>query len=392
VLSNRWWSVLTLCGIGLLAMTLRTAVGALSPIVAQVSVDVRLTDTSIGLLGALPPLCFGVFGLLTPILRRLARLETLVLLALAAMVCGHLVRAAAQPVWVLIAMSALVFAAAGVANVVLPPLVKQYFPGHIGLVTSFYVTLMTGLSLVPPLVAVPAAQAFGWRIAVGMWAALCAIAVIPWIPLRLRPRAIVALVQYEYDRPIWRSRLGWSLAILFGMTAANVFAMFGWLPKILVDTAGLSGTQAGALLALYAGIGIPLALFVPPLASRLRRIEPLIVAGFCCYLGGYLGLAVAPAAATVVWVVLIGLGPLLFPLTLTLINLRTRTTGGAVALSGFAQGVGYLVGAVGPLGVGVAREATGGWSVPIILLLCSLPVIGVAGFVVARAGLLEDER
>ncbi|GAA1722246.1 MFS transporter [Fodinicola feengrottensis] len=379
-----------LLGIALLAATLRTAVGALSPIIGVVGADVPLTDLSIGVLGALPPLCFGLFGLLTPILRRRISLETLALLALAGMLCGHVVRAAAASAGLLVSMSALIFAAAGIANVVLPPLVKQSFPARIGIVTSVYVTLMTTFSLLPPLVAVPVARAGGWRVAVGMWGALCLIAIFPWLPLRLRAREIVAPPSLTGLRPMWRSRLGWCLAILFAMTAANVFAMFAWLPKILVDTAGVSAGQAGALLSLYAAVGVPLALLVPQLATRLRHLGVLIAIGFFCYLAGYLGLAIAPTRGTVGWVVLIGLGPLLFPLTLTLINLRTRTTAGATALSGLTQGAGYLLGGLGPLALGVTRQLTGSWTVPLALLLATLPIVAVTGYLVSRPTTLED--
>ncbi len=43
------------------------------------------------------------------------------------------------------------------------------------------------------------------------------------------------------------------------------------------------------------------------------------------------------------WFVLLGLGPSTFPLSLTLINLRTRSAAGSAALSGFMQGLGYTL-------------------------------------------------
>ncbi len=53
-------------------------------------------------------------------------------------------------------------------------------------------------------------------------------------------------------------------------------------------------------------------------------------------------------AAPILWVVVIGLGPSTFPMSLTLIKLRTRTHAGSAALSGFTQGIGYTVACVGP--------------------------------------------
>jgi CP family cyanate transporter-like MFS transporter len=91
-----------------------------------------------------------------------------------------------------------------------------------------------------------------------------------------------------------------------------------------------------------------------------------------------------------VWVALIGFGPLLFPLSLVLINLRTRTHEGAVALSGFVQGLGYVLGALGPLAVGVLHQLTGEWTTAMACLIGTAIAASLAGAVVSRPRLLED--
>lgn len=74
-----------------------------------------------------------------------------------------------------------------------------------------------------------------------------------------------------------------------------------------------------------------------------------------------------------------------------LINLRTRTHAGAVALSGFVQSVGYVAVAVGPLAVGLLHDATGAWTVPLLLLLASAVPAAIGGAIVARPRFFEDE-
>jgi CP family cyanate transporter-like MFS transporter len=86
-----------------------------------------------------------------------------------------------------------------------------------------------------------------------------------------------------------------------------------------------------------------------------------------------------------------GLGPLLFPLVLVLINLRTRSHAGSVALSGFVQSVGYTLGALGPLSVALLHELTGGWTAPLLFLIGTALAVTVAGAVIARPHLLEDD-
>ena len=400
----------------LVAVNLRTAVAALSPIFSQISVDVPVDSVGVGLLGTLPPLCFAVFGLLAPALKRHLRLETLLIAALGAILIGHLARGLAPNYAVLALASVLTFAGMGVANVVLPPIVKKYFPTSIGTLTSMYVTIMALFSLIPPLVSVLIADSLGWRLSVSMWAALAAVAIMPWLMLWMRDRrataaatraATAAAAPAASGSPsdasllpeispavagrVWRSPLAWSMGLLFGTTSLNVYAAFAWLPELLTDLAGVSPAQAGVLLSLYAGMGIPFSLAVPVLASRMRSVAPLIALGFVCFSAGYLGLLFAPAALPWIWVTLVGAGPLTFPLVLVLVGLRSRTPEGTVALSGFTQGVGYALGALGPLLVGVLHELSGGWTVPLAFLLLTLVVIAVAGRVVARPRMLEDD-
>ena len=63
----------------------------------------------------------------------------------------------------LLLANSLIFAAVGVGNILLPPLVKKYFPDRIGLMTTIYSTTMAVATFTPPLIAVPVADAAGWR-------------------------------------------------------------------------------------------------------------------------------------------------------------------------------------------------------------------------------------
>ena len=125
--------------------------------------------------------------------------------------------------------------------------------------------------------------------------------------------------------------------------------------------------------------------------ARAAIWAAMIVVGCILYAGGYLGLLLAPGAGTALWVVVAGLGPMHFPLALVLINLRTRTHHGAIALSGFTQGMGYLIGALGPLMLGILRDLTAGWTVPILFLITTVLGMAISGAVLLRPRMLEDE-
>lgn len=388
---------LALVGIVLVAFNLRTAVASLSPILGQLEAEVPLAPAVVGFLGMLPPLCYALFGILTPMVAKRLGLEKTLIIALVALSLGLAGRGLVGSALWLVLASTVTFAAIGVGNVLLPPLVKRYFPDRIGLVTTIYVTAMSISTFTPPLIAVPVADAAGWRVSLGEWALVAAISLVPWIAMLVHPkaRAVEALPE-EADpgllRYAVRSPLAWSLTIVFAVSGFNAYAAFAWLPTILHDIAGVSPAGAGALLSLYAAMGLPAGLLVPLLASRYGKVGLLVTIAVATFVVGYLGLLLVPGSATWLWVALAGIGPLLFPLALVLINLRTRTHAGAVALSGFVQSGGYLIVAVGPLVVGLLHEATGGWTWPILFLLASAVPAAIAGAVVARPRYLEDER
>ncbi|MFT2817825.1 CynX/NimT family MFS transporter [Leifsonia sp. A12D58] len=388
---------LALLGIILVAANLRTAVAALSPIVSDITVDVPLSSSAVGVLGMLPPICFAVFGIFTPRFTRKFGLESVLIVSLIAIGLGHLIRGTSGSLAVLLIGSVVTFAGLGAGNVLLPPLVKKYFPDRVGLITSLYATVLSFSTLVPPLVAVPVAESAGWRVSLGMWSVLALIALVPWITMIMRHRTSSVPTPTADDAEprvlgnIWRSSIAWAIAIVFAASALNAYAMFAWLPQLLMQTADVTPAQAGLLLSLYAAMGTPCALIIPILTSRMRNVGILVYVGAVCFVLGYLGLILVPATLTWLWVVLAGLGPLLFPLVLVLINLRTRTHDGSVALSGFAQSVGYSIGALGPLVVALLHEVTGGWTWPLIFLIVTALVVAIAGAIISRPHMLEDE-
>jgi CP family cyanate transporter-like MFS transporter len=391
-----------LLGILLVALNLRTVVAALSPILNLVSHDVSLSPVVIGIIGAAPPLMFALAGLVTPRLSRWLGLELLLLLAVAAMVLGQLIRAVSPNATLLVVSTALALLGAGVGNVLLPPLVKRYFPDRMTQVTSLYAVLIAFSTSLPALAAVPVATAFGWRASLGVWVALALVALVPWI-VAARARAKAVWLARESDdgdtvesepaleATLFRSPVAWAIMFTFCVSSINVYAAFAWLPSLLVQSAHVDRGTAGLLLALYAIIGFPSALIVPALASRLANVAVLIYFATACLVVSDLGLLLFPAAATALWVILGGLGALLFPLSLLLINKRTRTHTGSVALSGFVQGVGYIIAAASPLAFGLLHQATGGWTASLLFLLVVTLVAIPAGVILVRPRFLEDD-
>lgn len=388
---------LALVGIVLFAFSLRSAVASLSPLFDHIAADFDLPAAVIGLIGTAPPVCYAIFGLLTPGLERRFGLERLATVAMIVVTVGLIARGLAPNSALLLAGTALVFAAVGVGNILLPPLVKRYFPDRVGLLTTVFSTTMAVATFVPPLIAVPVADASGWRTSLEVWAVFAVIAMIPWIGLSLRRRALEAEADEIVEASprvlgrMWRIPLAWALMVGFAVSSTIAYTAFAWLPKLLVDTAGVTPAAAGALLSLFAAMGLPASMLVPLLVTRFNATRVLFGVAVVTGFAGIGGLLLAPSTLTWLWVALLGTAPLLFPMMLVLLNLRTRTHEGSVGLSGFVQSAGYAVAALFPFGVGLLHDATDAWTAPLIVLAVVIASAIPAGVVAARPETVEDE-
>ncbi|TJY69312.1 MFS transporter [Arthrobacter sp. CAU 1506] len=450
-----------LAGILLLALSLRLAVSGVSPVLADMAAELPFGTISTGVLGMLPTAAFAAAGFAVPVLLRRFGLELLLLVAILLAAVGQLGRALAPDVPTFLVLSGVTMAGYGMGNILLPPLVKRYFPDRIGLITALYVTLLAVSTAFSPLLAVPLEQAAGWRFSIGVWAAVSVAALVPWLTTAWAEhsrRKISRLVLQPYlpggqepvqpnpanntpspigpvgpggpvspagpagpggsggpggsapgagatatatvitstptatsttAVPVWRSPLAWGLALVFAGTSSNTFAMFTWLPPLLVDS-GMLPPKAGTMLAYYAILALPTSLLVPLVAARLRNPLGLGLLFIGFYAAGYAGLLLSPSFGTWLWITLAGLGQGTFALALLLVNLRTRTTAGAGALSGFAQGIGYTVACAGPLAFGLLHDVSGGWGASFGLLGAALLLLAVGLIIVGRPRYLED--
>lgn len=430
----------------LTSANLRAAVASVGPVLRPIQADLGMSDTVAGVLTTLPVICFGIVGLLSARLARRTDPATALVGALVLIAVGTGVRALAPGVLSLLLASLLALVGIAVGNVLVPVAIKAWFPHDVGRMTGWYSTAISLGTAIPAATTVPiAAAAGGWRVGLAAWSVPALLALVPWLLAGRAALAATASRDGETDaevpaagatsassaepaaggttgsdgvpaaaegagaepvggaaeppdparvaevmRAVRRHPQAWALTAFFGFQSLEAYVALGWLAAILQD-AGVSPSRAGVLLAITMGLGAPVSLVLPRLAARTPDQRPWVVGLLVCSLVAYLGLLLAPAAAPTLWAVSLGVGLGAFPLALVLLGLRARSSAGTAALSSLAQGGGYLLAATGPVAVGALHDLTGGWTVPLSVLLALLVPKLVVGLLAAAPGSVDAE-
>ncbi|ORT57713.1 MFS transporter [Streptomyces sp. CB03238] len=384
--------VLLLVGIVLASLNMRAALASVSPLVGEISASFGLSSTASSLVTSVPVLFLGVGALVTPWLARRLGTERVLVGALLLLAVGILVRVLPS-LYALYGGGVLVGTAIALLNVLMPGLIKRDFPDRAASMTSVYTGAMIAGATVVAAASVPLERAFGgsWEASLAFWSLLAAVAAVAWLPqvLIARERRTGREVRVvpgaaPTGRSVWRSALAWQVTLFMGLQSLWSYVLIAWLPTIFTDQ-GMSRSTAGVVFAFNNLVQVAGAFLVPLLAGRMRGQRPLVALVTSLVAAGYAGLMVAPVSGAWLWAAVLGVGQGgAVGLALTLIVLRSGDAVTASRLSGMAQTVGYLLAAAGPLAAGAVHEATGGWTVPIALVLCVCVAALAVGLLAAR--------
>ena len=403
-------AALLIAGAIVLGINMRAAITSLPPIFPELESALHLSAGTLSLLAAIPVLCFGVFsGAGAPLSRRFGE-ERVLGMAVVLLAAGLLLRGVSPHV-LLFPGSVIAGAAIALLNVLLPSLVKRRIPERAGLVIGLYLAMLSVGAIVASAVAVPVFNAAGGgatsgsasvRIALGLWAAPAVLAAVVWVP-QLRHRTVpggipaqpVADVAPGEASPaatrsagalaMGRSALAWQVTAFMGLQSLSYYATLSWFPTMFRER-GVSAVHAGDLLALMNFGNAVTCLLIPVLAHRAADQRKLAVAAVAATGAGIAGAVFGPAALAPVCIAVLGLGQgATLGLAIFYTMARAPDPATAASLSAFAQGVGYLLASAGPLTIGFLHDATGGWTLPGVVLLGVAAAELISGWLAGRA-------
>ncbi|HDX8825255.1 MFS transporter [Klebsiella michiganensis] len=377
---------LTFLGVLLIASNLRAPITALGPVIHEIAASFNLTSSATGLLNALPLLIFGLASPFAPLLTRKVGLEKALLAALVLITLGCIVRSlmGLSGLWVGTFVIGLGIA---IANVLVVPLVKRDFPSHTARCVGLYAATMALTAAFSSGVAAPlsALSNAGWRLSTGIWVITALLGLVVWFRVcagATQESVTVVQAQTPVKRSVWRSSVAWQVSMFMALHTMVFYTLIDWYPSMAIEH-GVSASTAGYHLFLYQAIAVIANLTTAAFISRLKdqRLLGLICSLFITI--GVAGILFKPAFSAV-WLLFAGVGAGMSMVTcLTLFGLRTREHSQAGQLSGKAQCIGYLIGALGPYLAGIIRGHSLNWN---SVLLCILVVTLVQAYFAWHAG------
>lgn len=378
----------------LVAVNLRPGATSVGPVLAEIQSGLGMGSVQAGILTALPGLTFAVVGALAVAVSRRAGAAWTITLGLGMVASGLLLRSVAVSPVLFMTLTVLAFAGMAMGNILVPAFIKSHGGTRTALLNSVYGTTLALGATLPLLAAAPLTASGGWQLSLRVWGLVALAAFVPWILVSVRNRRTAVHLEgasAPTDRlRITSSRTAVALCVYFGVQSMHAYVQIGWVAQIYRD-AGLEQAHAGLMAAILASLGIAGGLIMPALVVRAPGLHFYIAGLAAAVVAGYLGLLLAPATVPWLWALLLGLGGFAFPTALALITARSRDPRVTAELSGFCQPVGYLLAAAGPFAIGALHEATGSWTVPLLILIASAAVMAVAGIIAAAPRFVDDQ-
>ncbi|KWZ35328.1 MFS transporter [Burkholderia anthina] len=345
-----------LAAVVLVGLNLRPALAAIGPLLDMIQRATGIGDGAASLLTTIPILLMGLGALSARRLQRLTGIAGGVWLGVALIALACASRVGAQHAWLLLASACCAGVGIAMVQALLPGFVKAHFATRIGGAMGVYSTSIMGGAVLASVVAPFAAVRWGWLAALAGWALPAALAALAW-PLASRGGDALASgpVSVSGAQPS-RSPRAWRLALFFGIATGAYTLVLAWLPPYYTRL-GWSPTAAGSLLGGVTFAEVVAGLTVSATIDRLPDRRPALHAAIASLLVGLLVMLAAPDALALPAALLLGAGiGALFPLSLIVTVDHAATPADAASLTGFVQGIGYLIAGLFPFAAGIARQ------------------------------------
>ncbi len=354
-------------GLFIASLAMRPQILAIGPLLPFIRDDLGLSAVVAGLLTTIPVLCMGVFAPAGP--RLAARLGPASAFAacLVAIVGFGAIRALAPGAPLVLVTTLGIGIGIGTAGAIPSMIVSWRLPDRPALGTGAYAGGIVAGSTLAAGLAVPLAVGGDWQRALLIISLVSVGSLVAWLTL-VGTGGRAASGATDRRRLPWRDATAWLLVIAFGLQSILFYGIVSWLPNAFVER-GWSATDAGALIAVFNGIGLLTTIGVPLFADRLGARRPQLLVSAAIAVVALIGIILVPDLAFA-WVAVLGLSlGAVFPLVLTLPLDVADDPGRVGSVAAFMLLGGYVLSSVGPVVLGAARDLTGDFVASMWLLV-----------------------
>lgn len=363
-------ALLTL-GIFLIGANLRLPITMIPPLLPELKATLNLSTNFAGLLTTIPLLMFAI---ISPLIARLGNLkgnEWSLLLSAFVLMLGSYLRVIPNTL-ALMAGTCLIGAGIAGGNVLLPAIIKDRFPTKIGVMTSLYTVSMGLIASLGTGLSGLLGTKIGLSKTINVFSTVGLLGFLVWglAFWTLADRKANQSVQHHHIK-IWRAKLSWLIALVFGIQSLLYYSLLTWLPS-LWHAAGFSTIAASNLATLFQISGMPITLITPIVGMKKHGPTYLtwgIMLGFAL---GALGVLlggnnfILNAGSSIIMGAASGGA---FAICIVYFQIKTSNVFETATLSGFAQSFGYVIAAVGPILYGTIQSVTQSWTLILIITI-----------------------
>lgn len=378
-------------GIILVGANLRSPLTSVGSLISLIRDDLSISNTVAGTITTLPLLAFAFLSPFAPRISKRLGMERTIFLSLIVLLIGVILRSLFGLSFLFIG-TILIGLAIAFGNVLIPGFIKMNFPFRVGIVMGFYAVSMNVFGALGSGLSVPLSTIgnFGWQGSLMIVAIPITIAILFWLPqLKKRDLPIeTASVDHHKTESIWRSPLAWAITLFMGLQSLIFYTLITWLPDIL-QLHGYTASSAGWMLFLMQFALIPITFIIPVVAERMKNQKVLSALTGSFFIIGISGVLLGNVALMPIAVMMIGMASgSAFSLCMMFFSLRTSDGYQAAEMSGMAQSFGYLLAAIGPTLFGALHDLSGGWTLPLLMLMTLAGVILVVAVIAGEDRLI----
>ena len=382
---EKWTATSWLLAIGIIfiALTLRSPLTAVGPVIQEIKESLHISNVLAGFITTIPLLAFAVVSPIVPKISRKYTVEKALMMATIILTVGILIRSTGS-VSMLFLGTTLIGVGIAFGNVLLPSLIKLKFPLQVGLITACYTVAMNASASIAAGISYPVSTFAGWQGSLGLWMILAFIAVLIWIPQTKQPapEKIKTSVNIPKKKPMWKYPLAWAVMLAMGLQSMLFYTTAAWVPEMF-KAQGMSASVAGLMFSTMQLAQLPATFITPIVAGKLKDQRPIVLIFSVFYLLGFTGLIMGWTDLSILWMVLLGIaGGSSFSMCMMFFSLRSRDAFEAADLSGFAQSLGYLIAAIGSVLYGYIYDKYNSFDVANIMYLF-VTVICIAASLIA---------